>query len=221
MSELIDCFPKYPKIQSIYKRDMNQKHKPFILGEFTCPEFEYLQNNKWEFTEKVDGTNVRVLWDGKKFKFGGRTDNAQMPMPLIESLESIFVTERFKKVFNDSKVIVYGEGFGGKIQSPMGVKYNETQTFNVFDILIDGWWLQRADVEALCIELRLHVVPTLGYGTLHDTINLVKGNLVSCYGAFNAEGIIAKPELGLKARNGSRIITKIKCKDFRVCNSVG
>ena len=49
---------EYHKIQSIYKRD--EKTRKFIEGQWSLPEFEYLQNNRWLWTDKVDGTNIRV-----------------------------------------------------------------------------------------------------------------------------------------------------------------
>lgn len=43
----------YPKIQGLFKRDP-KTHK-FILWDYSLPEFEYLANNEWWCTEKVDG----------------------------------------------------------------------------------------------------------------------------------------------------------------------
>jgi len=37
---------------------------------------------------------------------------------------------------------------------------------------------------------------------------------MSAWGEFKAEGIVARPSIELIARNGKRIITKIKHKDF-------
>ena len=53
---------EYPKIESLYDRD-ETTHR-FKIGEFRCPEFEYLYENMWSATEKVDGTNIRVDWNG-------------------------------------------------------------------------------------------------------------------------------------------------------------
>ncbi len=53
---------EYHKIQSIYLRDPETKHKRFLIGQWTLPEFEYLADNEWSFTEKVDGTNIRIYW---------------------------------------------------------------------------------------------------------------------------------------------------------------
>ena len=45
-------------------------------------------------------------------------------------------------------------------------------------------------------------------------INLVRSGFNSKWGEFKAEGIVARPETELKRRNGQRIITKLKYKDF-------
>jgi hypothetical protein len=69
---------EYHKIQSVFKRDMETKHKTLIIGNFSTPEFEYLQNNIWEFDEKVDGTNLK-----RRKTYPGATglDNCQPPIP--------------------------------------------------------------------------------------------------------------------------------------------
>ena len=46
---------QYHKIQSVFKRDPNTKFKTLLEGEYSIPEFEYLKDNEWVFTEKVDG----------------------------------------------------------------------------------------------------------------------------------------------------------------------
>lgn len=56
---------EYHKINSIYKRD--EKTKEFT-NEFSLPEFEYLKHNLWEFTEKIDGTNVRIIWENGELR---------------------------------------------------------------------------------------------------------------------------------------------------------
>ncbi|MBU1082564.1 MAG: hypothetical protein KKB59_18905, partial [Spirochaetes bacterium] len=47
---------KYHKIQTVFKRDPETKFKTLLIGDFALPEFEYLKNNLWVYTEKVDGT---------------------------------------------------------------------------------------------------------------------------------------------------------------------
>lgn len=206
-------FPKYPKIQSIYKRDMTQKHKPLIIGNFTCPEFEYLRNNEWEFTEKVDGTNIRILWDGNDITIGGRTDNAQIPAPLIQVINSMFNKDKLGQVFANKSVVIFGEGYGGKIQS--GGKYRPNESFVCFDIFINDFWLTNDAVSEICANLNIRTVPWLGTFSLADMLhNIGTVGIKSWYGEFQAEGVVGTPVGDFLFRNGDRIITKIKCCDF-------
>jgi len=215
---------QYHKIQTVFKRDPATKHKTLLEGEYSLPEFEYLASNVWEFTEKVDGTNVRVMWDGSDVKFGGKTDNAQMPMPLMEALGSLFSgkVELFHEMFCGSDtepcgeivdVCLYGEGYGGKIQK--GSKYSPTQMFVLFDVLIGGLWLRRTDVNDIADKLGCETVPNIGFGDLADMVGSCKRGFESQWGDFEAEGIVARPVVEMRTRRGDRMITKLKCKDFK------
>ena len=81
---------EYHKIQTVFKRDMENKGKTLLIGQWTLPEFEYLAGNQWVYTEKVDGTNIRIMFDGDKVSFGGKTDNAAIPAKLVERLRERF-----------------------------------------------------------------------------------------------------------------------------------
>jgi len=203
---------KYPKIKSIFKRD--KKTYKFIIGQYSCPEFEYLTNAVWVFTEKVDGTNIRVLWDKENSKiiFGGRTERAQIPTNLFEKLQQIFTLDKMLKL--GSSMCLYGEGYGAGIQKGGG-NYSSEPNFVLFDIKIDNWWLRRETVEQIAKALNIDVVPIFGVGTLQDAINLIQWeNLASAWGSFRPEGFVIKPQVQLFNRKGKRIITKVKYKDF-------
>jgi len=202
---------EYHKIQSVFKRD-EETHK-FIEGDWSIPEFDYLKLNDWVFTEKIDGTNIRIMWDGEKIRIGGKTDNAQMPVFLYEKLFSMFDASKMKEVF-DCPVCLYGEGYGAKIQK--GGKYiPDGVDFILFDAKIDEWWLKRSDVEDIANKLNIKVVPIVATGTLGFAIEMVKsGRLLSQWGDFLAEGLVLRPSTELKDRAGRRIITKVKHKDF-------
>lgn len=207
---------EYHKIQTVYKRDPNTKHKTLLVGEFSIPEFEYLKNNIWEWSEKVDGTNIRVMWNGEKITYGGKTDNAQIPQGLMNRLIELFGgrEEEFKEIFSDAnEVCIYGEGHGEKIQKGGG-NYCKGQDFVGFDIKIGHWWLQRENVEGILEKLGLKVVPIIGKGTIDEMVEYVKTGFNSEWGDFIAEGVVAKPKVELFARNGGRIITKLKHRDF-------
>src|SRR3989304_3855260 len=77
--------------------------------------------------------------------------------------------------------------------------------------------VERDKIVDIASKLGLMVVPIILTGTLGLGIELVQNNSVQSYwGNFKAEGLVAKPRVELKARNGDRIITKIKVKDFVV-----
>lgn len=107
---------EYHKIQTVFLRDPQTNYKTLLEGEFALPEFEYLADNEWMFTEKVDGTNTRVMFDGQQITFGGKTDNAQIPALLVTRLQNVFLPqlEIFKTKFIDG-ICLYGEGYGAKI----------------------------------------------------------------------------------------------------------
>lgn len=208
---------QYHKINTIFKRDHNKPKNPIIVGEWSEPEFEYLSNNEWEWTEKVDGTNIRIMWDGNRITFGGKTDNAQIPTPLVQRLNETFLplVDKFVEIFGtEGGVCLYGEGYGNRIQK-VGKLYREDQDFVLFDIKIGEWWLKREAIEDIAQKLGIDVVPIVGSGTLYEAINFVKGGFNSQWGNFEAEGIIAKPSVPLLTRGAKRIITKIKTVDFR------
>lgn len=206
---------EYHKIQSIFKRDMNSKRKTLIEGDWTLPEFEYLASNTWTFTEKVDGTNIRVIFKDGTITFGGRTDDAQIPAQLVGRLNERFLplADMLVEVFADSSAVLYGEGYGAKIQK-VGGNYRSDQDFVLFDVRVGQWWLQRADVHDVAQKLGLDVVPVIGEGTLHEAVAWAKRGIRSTWGDFEAEGIVARPKTELNTRSGHRLIAKIKCRDF-------
>lgn len=138
----------YHKIQTIFKRDMNNKGK-ILEGQWSLPEFEYLAENQWIFTEKVDGMNIRIMCAPSPFFsfiyredrisyrviFGGKTDAAQIPAFLVSRLEQRFHTveqrQKLAKIFPDGACL-YGEGYGAKIQKGSG-NYRKDQDFVLFD----------------------------------------------------------------------------------------
>ena len=214
---------EYHKIHTLFKRDPSNKYKTLLLDEYSLPEFEYLKDNQWLFEEKVDGTNIRIeytpLGEHTSMKaslaFKGRTERAQIPPKLYEVLMDLFSIEVFDDYFSNKKVVLYGEGFGGNIQKA-GKLYNSEPTFVLFDVSIDGWWLDRENMRDIARNIfNVSHVPEIGQGTLNDMLHYVRDEGVqSAWGDFTAEGIVARPSVELKSRNGHRIITKLKHKDF-------
>ena len=80
----------YHKIKTVFKRDPATKFRTLLWNQYACPKFALLRNCEWLFTEKIDGTNIRVHWDGTKVRFGGRTINAQIPTFLLDVLMNMW-----------------------------------------------------------------------------------------------------------------------------------
>lgn len=204
----------YPKIPGPYKRNTEPgpDRNKLIIGRWTSPELQALANLDWTWTEKVDGTNIRVHWDGHRVTFGGRTDNAQIPAKLVEVLRQLFPEELFEQIFNDTEVTLYGEGFGSGIQS--GGIYRPDQGFALFDVLIGQYWLKRDDVEDVARKMGIEIVPVFLWGSIHNAIEEVQARIVSAWNDAPAEGLVGVAPEGLLARNGDRIMVKIKIRDF-------
>lgn len=113
---------EYHKIQTVWYRDPNNKYKTLLEGVWAKPEFEYLKDNQWVYTEKVDGTNIRVEWTAPIdiLTFEGRTKNSQIPAFLHNKLQELFPEEFFKSLYPDVSMCLYGEGYGAKIQKGGG-----------------------------------------------------------------------------------------------------
>lgn len=219
---------EYHKIDTVWKRDTRGRILP---GEYSCPEFGYLAELDWVWTEKVDGTNVRLSYDGGHYDgtpyhasrpfdyIAGRTDAAQLPPTLVQRLCSIVQHAPFGEVFGTDAVDVtlYGEGYGAKIQKGGGKYLPDSCDFVLFDIRIGNWWLTRTDVEDIGAKMGLGVVPIIGTGTLRAAIELATRGFPSerWPGVDVAEGLVCRPAVELFDRGGRRVITKMKYRDFR------
>ena len=208
---------EYHKIETVWKRDPATNYKHLIWGAWARLEFAYLSSATWTWTEKVDGTNIRVQWDGDTTRFRGKTDNAQIPPRLLDRLNERFDGAKLEGVFPDATpVCLYGEGFGARIQKGGGNYIADGVDFVLFDVRVGEYWLRRPDVEDVASKLDCPVVPIVGTGPLRNAIDLVRDRgLKSAWGDFAAEGLVMRPAVELTDRNGRRVITKIKARDFR------
>lgn len=208
---------EYHKIDSVFKRDPATNMKTFILGEYARPEFKTLEGIEWVWTEKIDGTNVRVMWDGERVRFGGRTDDAQMFTGLAQVLTDMFPAEKMLSVFGDrGGITLYGEGYGAKIQKGGGDYIPHGQSFILFDIFGGDTPFTSSAVSEHARMLAIESVPVVGVGTLAEAVAFTAAGFPSrvSFHIRQAEGIVLRPRVELFDRMGRRIITKLKAKDF-------
>lgn len=207
---------EYHKIETLFERD--EKTKKLIRGKFRNPTVEYLKDNIWTFTEKVDGTNIRIYWNGHKVTYGGRTDKAQIPAHLINRLNELFGGETneqmFEQKFGETEVEIFGEGYGVKIQN--GGLYRDDVDFILFDVLIADNYQSRESCEDIASYFGVDIVPIVLEGTLQEGVDYVLNNRKSIIAKNGAEieGLVGRTKIETKDRSGKRNIVKIKYKDF-------
>jgi hypothetical protein len=211
---------EYHKIETLYERD----EKSFRLRpELILKNRVYGAIKTWHWTEKIDGTNIRCIWKDKKLTFGGKTDNAQIHADLIRWLYEHVTTEAMAAIFPEQDAIVYGEGYGAGIQKGGGM-YSPEKRFIVFDVFVvdtvnsklGGWWLSDENMRDVAQKLGLDAVPYMGEMTLSDAAELVKAGFKSkiSIAVHDAEGMVGRPIEPMYDKKGSRLIVKLKTKDF-------
>lgn len=217
---------EYQKIETVFNRSLDGNHK-LLEGDYRNPIVEMLADCNWRIYEKIDGTNIRVHWDGYKVEFGGRTDKAEIPGALLNLLKEHFGTpeaeEVFEQQFGDKDVIIFGEGYGKKIQNGDGYCPDGGVNFAVFDVMVNGYYLDNDAIDQIAWTFGFNQVPYVGMMTLEEAVFLIKEGGASYleirknYFGDNApfEGFVARPEYGVYDKQGHRIIVKIKVKDFK------
>jgi len=130
--EKINTLTKYPSILTLHQ--LGEKGR--LKNEFTTP----IQGEIMYATEKIDGTNARIVCYGSEYLIGAREfilhhsndlyfDNAQGIVDGLKELNiNIPQTEKF--------TVIYGEFFGGKTTSNAKWYGQDKNGFRVFDIAV-------------------------------------------------------------------------------------
>ncbi|MCK5015880.1 MAG: hypothetical protein KAS32_02315, partial [Candidatus Peribacteraceae bacterium] len=165
---------KYPKINTLWKREGKEKQGVIIENDFSLPEFEAIK--LFEVTEKINGRNTRITYDTESntIKFDGRGENSQIPSSLISYLISTFTTEKLADISPESHIItLFGEGYGPRMAHGSG-KYRSDVSFALFDINIDGWWLKHPDITDIARKLSISCVPYIGTLDIPSIVSYIK-----------------------------------------------
>lgn len=231
-------FWSYPKIETLYTRDP-MTHR--VTSEIRVPEFTIPQT--WHVTEKIDGTNVRIMLKhtpegGSVVTYGGRTNAASLQVSLITWLLEHLPADRVRAAFDlDTTAMIFGEGYGERIQAGGG-DYRPGVAVRIFDVVVFGaedaerhhhpkaWWLNWAAIEDVAKKLGVETVPVLGRAlTLEQAAGLVRDAKEAAPSAVSImettrtvrpmEGIVARTEPILFTRTGGRLAFKLKHKDYQ------
>lgn len=192
-----------------------------LTDEFASDALKALQDILWVGTEKIDGTNAGIVWDGHKIGFQGRTEDAAVNAKHFAHLQETFQTEEvaqiFEQKFGERPVVLFGELIGGGIQ---GNIYTEKPTFIGFDLLLTEFgeapevWANQFFKNELCEALGITPAPIVFRGTLRAAIAHVKSLPLSNGGTCIMEGLVLRPTTELRDNQGKRIICKVKVKDY-------
>src|SRR3989304_3616139 len=173
------------------------------------PAFGYLADLEWEWTEKVDGTNIRIALTESGPVLGGKTEAAQIHAFLLPVLNEIGARGTGMGFLEGLTLV--GEGYGPKIQSGGG--YRPDHGFILFDVFTNhDNPLQRRDVEIIAPQLDIPVVPIIGRGKLSAAIEQVQRGFLSevAEGRRRAGGLVMGPTAALRDRQGHRTMPKAK-----------
>lgn len=189
---------EYPKTENLFVRDPDT-HK-LVVGELRDPI--HGQIGRWFVTEKVDGTNIRLLFqmsedgNGVTCEMRGRSDNAQLPpgledsvVELTENSSDAIYTWMGEVTGGDSNILVcvYGEGYGAGIQKVGGAyrPKEKGKSIRIFDVAttrleddgtpINTWWRSWEDVEFAAAATGLATVPVLdSAGSIDELVDVVR-----------------------------------------------
>jgi hypothetical protein len=130
--EKINTLTKYPSILTLHQ--LGEKGR--LKNELTTP----IQGEKMYATEKIDGTNARIICYGSEYLIGAREfilhhshdlyfDNAQ---GIVDGLKELNV----KIPQTDLFTVIYGEFYGGKTSANSKWYGQDRNGFRVFDIAV-------------------------------------------------------------------------------------
>lgn len=209
---------KYHKIETLYNRNTDGSNK-LIYGNWRNNTVQFLKNVTWDFTEKIDGTNISIEWDGYNISFHGRTERAEIPKELLNVLQAKFdnneTEQLFEQAFGEKNVILFGEGYGRKIQKVGSSYIPDGVNFILFDVMIGGNYQPRSTVEDIAKSFNIDVAPIVLSGTLFEAERFICHHPKSFIGNCYMEGVVGRPQIELQDRCGNRIIVKIKYEDYK------
>lgn len=151
-------------------------------------------------------------------------------IPVSEFFEHnwLALNEKSKEAIPDINMVpkmytIYGEGYGVKIQACGSQYLKDSNKVIGFDVKVtsnngDELYLLNKNRDEIMNKMGMPIVPTIGYFTIQEAINYVKRGFVSHVAennkGFIAEGLVCKSPVGLKNRQGQRIIFKVKTCDW-------
>jgi hypothetical protein len=169
--------------------------------------------------EKVHGTSAHIQWTNNHLTFfsGGEKHDNFVALFDQQKLVDYFAPKYTDK---DDKVYIYGEAYGGK-QQGMNKTYGPKLHFIVFDVNINGTWLDVPKAEEYALSLGLEFVPYELVSTDIDALNHERDrdSIVAMRRDMGEghirEGVVLRPPFEVRLNGGGRCMMKHKRDEFR------
>lgn len=178
--------------------------------------------------EKIHGTSASITYKNRLLRFhsGGESyqsfkslfDEDMLKLKLEEIINSHFQGDNLN-LNNKKDISIHGEAYGGK-QQRMSNTYGKSLKFIVFDVKIEGKWLDVPEAKKISDHLELDFVDyEEGPNTLEwlrkqrdrDSTQAIKNGMGE--GKIR-EGIVIRPINESTFPDGNRAIIKYKRKEF-------
>lgn len=191
----------YKKIPNLYKdRRILEFKKVYAL--------EKIDGSWWSISRPNGKLNINIR--GIAYELGIKTFSENV----LSKLEGL-----------GSNVIIYGEGYGGKIQGMSSV-YGTDIRFVAFDVYVGGLKLDVPNAHDFCSNLDLDFVHYELISTDIDSVNAARDwpskqaekNGVGSY--KESEGIILRPPFEVRMNNGEYIVAKHKKENRRETKTI-
>lgn len=170
--------------------------------------------------EKIHGTSAHIAWrnDEKAAEkitlFLGGAKQAT-----FDALFDVVALREKFLAFNNPRVVIYGEAYGGKMEG-MSATYGDKLRFVAFDVMIGESWLDVPDAADVANQFGLEFVAYEKVSTDMESLDLQRGKdstqaVRNGMGTGHArEGVVLRPLIELKKKNGDRVIAKYKLDSF-------
>lgn len=168
--------------------------------------------------EKIHGSSAHIsfnLIEPNKINYhsGGEKNTKFVALFDQQKLLEVFPN------FGVSKIVVFGEAYGGVMQH-MSHTYGKELKFIVFDIRMDDNWLNVPNAESVAKTLGLEFVYYEKISTSleeidkqrdADSVQAVRNGMGT---GHKREGVVLRPLIELTKNNGERVCAKHKIKAF-------
>ena len=168
--------------------------------------------------EKIHGTSAHIRWNPENKEIGFFAGGGAYE-EFIKLFDIDFIEAKFKEVFPDIKVYIYGESYGGK-QQGMSHTYGKEPKFIGFDVKVGDVWLNVPNAEDVCKQFNIEFVDYVKVPTTLEALNAErdKPSVQALRNGISEpkqrEGIVLRPLIEVRTNNGERVIAKYKPEKF-------